>query len=286
MHFSDRLAETIKSKKSCLMLGLDPNWEKLPEDYKTGERAGMYAKFCKDRLDQCAKYICGIKIQMAYFEALGSVGIKAVENLIKYTRENYPELIIMMDAKRGDIGATSEAYAEAFLGENSPLAGDCVTVAPYMGTDSVDPFMKKSRGRGKAVFVLLKTSNPSSQDIQDVEFEVLQKENLKKITIADYWGYLFERLAHAAKPEDQKYSHCGVVVGATHPADITKFRKTSPSTWILAPGVGAQGGKIEDVLKIRDADGLGVLIPVSRAVLYADDPAGVMKELWEAQRMG
>ena len=282
MHFSDRLAQVITDKDSCLMLGLDPNWEKLPESFKKGDslagKADSYEAFCIDRINQCAPYICGIKIQMGYFEALGSVGVKAVESLIAYTKKNHPELIIMMDAKRGDIGSTSEAYAEAFLGDNSPLAGDCVTVAPYMGFDSVSPFYQKASNHEKAVFILAKTSNPSSKEIQNL------KTGWKFMTVAERWADRFQFLSSVYK-KDKRYGNYGIVVGATHPKELIKFRKIAPSCWILAPGVGAQGGKLEDVLKIRDADGLGIIIPISRAVLYADDPGANMKDFWETQKM-
>jgi len=296
MHFSDRLAAVIHDKNSCLMLGLDPNWEKLPASLKTEkpslqQKADIYEKFCTDMVDACADKVCGVKIQMGYFEALGSVGVKAVENIIAFVRTQHPELIIMMDAKRGDIGSTSEAYAEAFLGKESPLSGDCVTVAPYMGVDSVNPFVDLENNKDlKGVFVLVKTSNLSSQDIQDREFT---NDAGWKGSIAENWA---GSLNDAAKKKRQgntgQYSALGAVVGATHPEELPKFRKILKSCWMLCPGVGAQGGKIEDVLAIRDEDGLGVLIPVSRGILYAgngDDYLAKAKEavqaLWEAQKM-
>lgn len=289
MHFSDKLAAAIKAKNSCLMLGLDPNWEKLPAHLKTGTslqaKADVYEQFCCDMVNACAAKVCGIKIQMGYFEALGSVGVKAVENIIAYVRKNHADLIIMMDAKRGDIGSTSEAYAQAFLGEESPLAGDCVTVAPYMGTDSLVPFMALASLRSKGVFVLAKTSNESSEDIQDLNWS-------SKTTVAEFWAKLIARVNLKYKEPNQKYGFLGAVVGATHPGELPKFQKILKSCWMLCPGVGAQGGKIEDVLAIRDEDGLGVLIPVSRSVLYASDSEDYLQaaeaeieSLWETQKI-
>ena len=273
------------------MLGLDPNWDKLPAHLKTEDslqaKAGTFEAFCTNMVNACSEYICGIKIQMGYFEALGSVGVKAVENIIAYTRLNHPELIIMMDAKRGDIGSTSEAYAEAFLGEYSPLSGDCVTVAPYMGRDSLIPFLVKSDRLDKGVFVLAKTSNNSSEDIQDLKSLHQDK------TIAEYWAGLMEHVNRKTESPNRKFGFMGVVVGATHPEELPKFREILKSCWMLCPGVGAQGGKIEDVLAIRDEDGLGVLIPVSRSVLYAGNDENYLKAaqaeiktLWEAQKLG
>jgi orotidine-5'-phosphate decarboxylase len=290
MHFSDKLAAVIKAKDSCLMLGLDPNWEKVPAHLKIEkpslqQKADIYEKFCTDMVGVCADKVCGIKIQMGYFEALGSVGVKAVENIIAYTRSEHPELIIMMDAKRGDIGSTSEAYAQAFLSNESPLAGDCVTVAPYMGSDSIVPFDMLAEEFGKGVFVLAKTSNPSSVQVQDI---VVSNGD----TIAERWSMGLADLSQKYKSPNQKYSHYGAVVGATHPEELPKFREILKSCWMLCPGVGAQGGKIEDVLAIRDEDGLGVLIPVSRAVLYASEDEDYLEaaqaeveKLWEAQKM-
>jgi len=297
MHFSDRLAGVIKDKNSCLMLGLDPNWEKLPASLtegfspqlEVGERlqvkADIFEAFCTNMVNACAEFVCGIKIQMGYFEALGSVGVKAVENIIGYTRLNHPELIIMMDAKRGDIGSTSEAYAQAFLGAESPLSGDCVTVAPYMGNDSIIPFDALARANFKGIFILAKTSNPSSNQIQNIELK-------DGYTVAEKWSKGMESVSQNSKNPNQKYGFIGAVVGATHPDELPKFRKILKSCWMLCPGVGAQGGKIEDVLAIRDEDGLGVLIPVSRSVLYASSGEDYLKaaqaeieSLWAAQKI-
>ncbi len=309
MHFSDRLAKIIKEKNTCLMLGLDPNWDKLPKHLKTSEtlqdKADIYEKFCTDMVDTCAEYVCGIKIQMGYFEALGSVGVKAVENIITFTRKNHGDLIIMIDAKRGDIGSTSKAYSQAFLGAESPLAGDCVTVAPYMGTNSITPFIGTALRNGRGVFILAKTSNPSSSQIQDLTlpsgdsvamlwakiFEGMDKDIAEDLAKPDGTGVTEEGSNIFLKSKDTKYSCIGAVVGATHPEELGEFHKIFKSTWILAPGVGAQGGKIEDVLSIRDEDGLGILIPVSRGILYAstnedylDAAKAEAQKLWEAQK--
>jgi orotidine-5'-phosphate decarboxylase len=289
MHFSDKLAKAIHDKNSCLMLGLDPNWNKLPAHLKVGDslqaKADIYEQFCCDMVDACADKVCGIKIQMGYFEALGSVGVKAVENIIAFTRAQHEDLIIMIDAKRGDIGSTSEAYAQAFLGADSPLAGDCVTVAPYMGIDSVVPFIAQSIINNRGLFVLAKTSNPSSSDIQDINVT-------ETITVSELWAGAFGLVSDQQPNGENSWSFMGAVVGATHPEELPKFREILKSCWMLCPGVGAQGGKIADVLKIRDKDGLGALIPVSRSVLYASGSEDYLTaaqaeitKLWEAQKM-
>jgi len=268
MHFSDRLAGIIQRKNSCLMLGLDPNWEKLPAKYKADDslagKARAYEAFCLDRLHDCQEYVCGVKIQMAYFEALGSIGIKIVENIIRHIRDQHENLIIMIDAKRGDIGTTCEAYSQAFLG-SGPLSGDAVTVNPFLGEDGLKPFY--DYGTAKSTFVLVKTSNPSSHQYQ-----------------ANIYQDIARDLELAGKKGECGWSHLGAVVGATNEAGIAACRELLPHTWILAPGIGAQGGSMEDVMAIRDQNGLGVIVPISRAVLYAEDPKEAMRELWEAQK--
>lgn len=290
MHFSDKLAAVIKQKNSCLMLGLDPNWNKLPGHLKTGEslpeKAAIFENFCCDVTDACADFICGVKPQLGYFEALGSAGAKALENVLAHIRLNHPELIMVMDAKRGDIGSTCEAYAQAFLSPDSALAGDAVTLAPYMGTDSLEPFFTLAQKESKGTFVLLKTSNPSSAQIQDLKLESGQ-------SVAEFWGNNLAKISDlVGGGSDCGWTSVGAVVGATHGAELQKWRDLMPKNWLLTPGVGAQGGKLEDVLKIRDKDGLGVIIPVSRSVLYASDGEDYLtaskaeiEKLWEAQKM-
>jgi len=304
MHFSDRLAAIIKKKDSCLMLGLDPNWDLIPDNFKEGytlaKKAEVYEKFCLERLHQCQKYVCGVKIQMAYFEALGSVGIKAVENIIAHIRDHDEDLIIMMDAKRGDIGATSEAYASSLLSGESPLGGDCVTVNPYMGSDSVVPFISSwlAPRPSKALFVLVRTSNPSAAEFQPQIFkdvsakieewgQTTREVRRETSNLQNQSGDIFEYERGNFEVEKMhKWSRVGAVVGATNQKELLECRELMPHTWILAPGVGAQGGNMDDVMAIRDEDGLGVLIPISRAVLYAEDSAATVKEYWEAQRLG
>ena len=275
MHFSEKLAHAITTKNSCLMLGLDPNWDKLPDFLKQKDdeaitKAVVFQKFCELMIDACQDYICGVKIQMAYFEVLGCAGIKAVENLIKYARTK--ELIVLMDAKRGDIGSTCEAYSEAYLG-NSTLSGDAVTVNPFLGDDGLRPFYKK--GPEKGSFVLVKTSNPSGSQYQKNIYKQIAKD-----------------VESAGIKSKNGWSHLGAVVGATNGKEIKIARDLMPSTWILAPGIGAQGGSLEDVLSIRDKKGLGVLIPMSRSILYASSGENFLeaarqevKKMWDLQQI-
>ena len=232
--------------------------------------------FCKEIIDACEDKVCGVKIQIAYFEILGAKGILIVEQLLSYVRDK--GLISIIDGKRNDIGSTAEAYAKAYL-EEGPLATDALTVNAYLGDDGILPFVKRCEDNGRGIFVLVRTSNPSAAEIQD------QKE--VSIVIAEK----VEEWNMSTQSEKNNLSAVGAVVGATNPDALKFFRDEMPHAWILAPGVGAQGGDMEDVLKVRK-DGLGVLIPVSRAILYAGDGKDyatksreVVERLWEEQKI-
>lgn len=285
MNFSERLESAVKSKESCLMLGLDPNPDKMPKHFhneaigliENGETyeavwAKLFAEFCLEIMMECKPYIMGVKIQMAYFEVLGSHGILAVEHIIKLAKKN--ELVILVDGKRNDIGSTCEAYAQAYL-EDGPLGVDALTVSPFLGSDGILPFVQRCETKGRGIFVLAKTSNPSAGELQNDVADTLTSK-------IEEWG--------ESTRASNGFSSVGAVVGATNGEELKTYRERMPHTWILAPGVGAQGGSMDDVLAAQK-DGLGVIIPVSRGILYAGDgedfvqKAGVKAQaLWEAQK--
>ncbi len=285
MNFSEKLEAAIKKKSSCLMLGLDPNIDKMPKEFgviiekrvkkgiaRNAATAQAYYDFCREILMHTEKYICGIKIQMAYFEVLGAPGIIVVENIIKMAKER--GLVVLIDGKRGDIGTTCKAYAEAYLADGT-LGADSCTVNPFLGSDGVLPFVKKCEKNDRGIFVLVKTSNPSAN-----EFEEPISDKIAKAV--EQWG--------KSTRSESGFSSIGAVVGATNGAELLHFRSLMPHTWILAPGIGAQGGSMSDVLAAQK-DGLGIVIPVSRSVLYAgqeDDFAekalDEIERLWERQR--
>ncbi len=272
-NFSDRLETAVRTKSSCLLLGLDPNIKKMPEKF-SHDSEGCF-QFCKEIIQATEKYICGVKIQMAYFEVFGSKGIEAVEKLIAFSRTK--NLITIVDGKRNDIGSTAEAYAEAYL-SNGPLACDALTVNAYLGSDGILPFVKKCEENGRGIFILARTSNPSASEFQDSEdFCVRVSEKIEE------WN-------RSTQSEKNNFSSVGAVVGATNGKILKFFREELPHAWILAPGVGAQGGSVQDVLAIR-RNGIGVLIPVSRSVLYASSgedylaaASAEMIRLWEEQK--
>lgn len=252
MNFSEKLESAVRSKNSCLMLNIDPNLDKMP-DFFSQDAEGCY-KFCAEMIESTKELICGIKIQMAYFEVFGSKGIEIVERLIQEAKKE--KLIVVIDGKRNDIGSTCEAYAKAYLDDSSPLSADALTVNAYLGSDGILPFVKKCEENGRGIFILARTSNPSAKEFQSSEdFCVRVAEKIEE------WNM-------TTQSEKNLFSSVGAVVGATEPGALKFFREEMPHAWILAPGVGAQGGDAQEALAIR-RDKLGLIIPVGRSVLYA-----------------
>jgi orotidine-5'-phosphate decarboxylase len=274
-NFSDRCEEVVKKKKSCLLLGLDPSLEKMPAHLpKTPE--GIF-RFCFEIINATEKMIAGVKIQMAYFEIFGAEGVAIVERLLEICRQK--KLLTIVDAKRNDIGSTAEAYAQAYLGDGK-LSCDALTVNPLLGSDSVLPFVKKCEKNGRGVFILVRTSNPSADEFQAGEQEL-------SLRIAEKIG----EWDLSTQSEKNFFSAIGAVIGATlNPELIKFFREELPQTWFLCPGVGAQGGNLESVLAVRK-NGIGVLVPLSRSILYAGNgkdfaqkSAEAMMEVYEEQQ--
>lgn len=271
VHFGDRLANAVQAKRTPLMVGLDPRWENLPEPIRRSadakNRASVaqaFGHFCREVIDVVAPLVPAIKPQWAFFEQLGHSGIAELEAIVDYAHQH--ELLVVADAKRGDIGSTSEAYAEAFfrLDSGRPFC-DALTVNPYLGMDSWQPFVKTANARGGGIFVLVKTSNPGSADLQDV--------------VAD-GKKMYQRVADQIEQVNQSlrgesgYGPVGAVVGATHPRELSELRDQMPSTWILVPGFGAQGGSAQDAIRALDSRGWGGLINSSRAIIFAyEQPA-------------
>ena len=266
MHSIEKLFQEQKLKKSSLFLGLDPDINYipkclLPENKKNNinEIQNVIYNYLINVINICKTYIVGVKIQLAYFEQYGSLGIATLEKIANYARQQ--NLVIIQDAKRGDIGNTSKAYANAFLNPISPLTGDFVTISPYLGSNCYMPFIEIANKHKKGVFILLKTSNPSSEDLQD---KILK--NGKKV-----YQHLAEKLQIVSRYYDliEGYSHIGCVIGATYPKIIAELRKQLNSNIFLLPGIGAQGG-CPKVLKpiLNSNDGIGSLYSSSRGLLY------------------
>lgn len=242
------LIENIKRKGSFLCVGLDPDIKKIPQHLLREENPLL--AFCRVIVDATAPYCVAYKPNLAFFESMGVQGWVAFEETVKYIRTHYPDQFIIADAKRGDIGNTSALYARTFF-ETSDV--DAVTVAPYMGADSVKPFLGY---QGKWVILLALTSNPGSADFQ----QVTDSEGTP----------LFERVittsAEWAGEDEMMY-----VVGATRGAKFADIRRVAPKSFLLVPGVGAQGGSLEEVVKygmLPDGE-CGLLVNSSRGIIYA-----------------
>ena len=263
-NFADILIEHGIKKNTALVVGLDPDISYFPDfllnknTHTIKEIGNAILEFNKLVIDEVSEHTVAVKPQLAYYEIYGSVGIEALEKTIEYALSK--NLIVINDAKRGDIGSTSKAYAHAFL-TNGPLSGDMVTVNPFLGSDGYNPFIEVAQMNNKGVFLLLKTSNPSSIEIQDLTLEsgeILYMQMAKDIN----------RLAFATQGENN-YSFIGAVVGATYPSDAKKVRELLPHSIFLVPGLGAQGGKAKDLAVFFDEKGLGAVISSSRGITYS-----------------
>jgi orotidine-5'-phosphate decarboxylase len=271
-HFADRLAEAVERKHSQLVVGLDPVPDQLPVELR-GETvlgrehaAAACARFCCGIVDAVAPYAVAVKPQSAFFEALGSDGFRALEEVCDYA--SAAGLLVIADAKRGDIGSTARAYSAAFVeprGEEPPLA-DAITLNPYLGRDSVEPFLAASRRTGAGLFCIVKTSNPGSADVQDVALSDGRKLWQHVAELVREWG---EELVG-----ERGLSTVGAVVGATYPREVAEIRKLLPQSVLLLPGIGAQGAGPADVARAFTSGPAGALVAASRSVIYAYRSAG------------
>jgi orotidine-5'-phosphate decarboxylase len=265
--FSDRLLEAVESKRSHVVVGLDPEHGSLPPEildahpaarYATEAvmKAACYSDFLTTLIPAIADVACAVKPQIAYFEALGTVGYALYEDIVATAQRH--GLLVIADVKRGDIGSTAEAYAKAHL----DMAGaDAVTVNPYFGTDGLEPFFKRCREAGKGVYVLVKTSNPSSAEIQDLLVESGRPVYDRVADLVRQWG----RDTVGARG----YSSVGAVVGGTHPEEGSALRKRLAGVPFLIPGYGAQGATASDIAAFFDGNGTGAVVNSARAILYA-----------------
>ena len=268
----DKLIEKIQEKKSSIVMGIDPKYEMLPDCIKSKYPKTLdgFAKatveFFKNLIDETNDIIPAVKPQLAYFEMMGATGLKAFKEIVDYAKEK--KLIVIADAKRGDIGTTSQAYSNAFLGrtsleefEEEIYDVDFITVNPYMGTDCVKPFIEDSKKYNKGVFVLVKTSNKSSGELQDLKLENGNKVYEQVVSLVEKWG------------EDLRgkygYSSISAVVGATYPEQLKELREKAPHTFFLIPGYGAQGGKAKDIALGFNKNGIGGIVNASRSLMTA-----------------
>jgi orotidine-5'-phosphate decarboxylase len=261
---SDRLTAAIRAKRTPAVVGLDPRWESLPEvlwhaaDETSAGKAAAYARFCREVIDVVAPLVPAVKPQVAFFEELGPLGLTSLATVIAYARQR--GLLVIVDAKRNDIGSTAAAYAAAYFGREAAWPADALTVSPYLGDDSLAPFVKTAREDGGGLFVLVKTSNPGGGQLQDL---VSEGKPLFRHVAAHV-----ERLASEDAPASG-YGSVGAVVGATYPEQLAELRAAMPHAWLLIPGYGSQGATAKDVATGFDASGLGAVVNNSRGIIFA-----------------
>lgn len=258
MHFGDALTAATKAK-SPVCVGLDPNPEKLPEGIS--KDADGVLEFCKGIVDAVKDIACCIKPQMAYFELLGWEGMKVFFESCSYAKEQ--GLLVIADGKRNDIGSTCEAYADAYLNELSPI--DALTVSPYLGSDGITPFIERCAKNDKGIFVLIKTSNPSSGELQDLP--------CGDEVVHEHMAQLNEGWAAQHLGSESGFSCIGAVVGATYPEELKYLRTLMPHVPFLIPGYGAQGGGAADVVNGFIPDGTGAVVNSSRGIIFASSGA-------------
>ncbi len=272
----DRLIEKIKEKNNPTVAGLDPRWEYIPEFIrekavaehgKTNKAVGAaLLVFNKGLIDSLCDIVPAVKPQSAYYEMYGLSGLNALADTISYAREK--GMYVILDGKRNDIGKTAEAYSAAYLGHIqageidviNELSSDGLTVNGYLGTDGIKPFVKDCAEYGKTIFALVKTSNPSSGELQDL---TVGEETIyqKMAALVNSWGEGLEG--------KYGYTPVGAVVGATYPKQLKELRSLMPKAYILVPGYGAQGGGGQDAACAFDKNGLGAIVNSSRGIMCA-----------------
>lgn len=267
----DKLIERIDALDNPTVVGLDTSFDYLPEEMRKGvenfaDAAAAIVAFNKKLIDAVAGVVPAVKVQIAYYEMYGVSGLEAFAKTCDYAREK--GLIVMTDAKRNDIGATAECYAKAYLGETAvgehayaAFESDFLTVNGYLGSDGIKPFLNWMKKKDRGIFVLVKTSNPSSGELQDQKLQ-----NGK--TVYEYMGSLVEEWGKEVIGQ-YGYSSVGAVVGATHPKQAEILRKEMPHTFFLIPGYGAQGGTADDLRVCFDRNGRGGIVNSSRGILCA-----------------
>lgn len=290
MTYIARLHHAIKRKKTSALVGLDPRYENLPDAIKQaakdrgGDRHEIYAyafeRFCCEVIDVVGSLVPAVKPQSAFFEELGPEGCTALANVIRYARR--AGLIVICDAKRGDIGSTAQAYANAYLAgedpDDAPWGADALTVNPYLGTDTLQPFVDVAVKRKAGLYILVRTSNPGAVTFQD------RMQDGAKLyeAVAD----VVESLNVETMASGDGYGSMGAVVGATYPEELLQLRERMPHTPLLIPGFGSQGGTAEDVKAAFDGQGLGAVINNSRGINFAYEKEPYKSQFGQANWQG
>ncbi len=275
-NFADRLIAAIVSKKSFIVVGLDPHVDKIPAHLwsdKLAEsgsqlqtKSEVILEFNRRIIDSITPYVVAVKPQVAFYERFGHWGIKAFRETIAYAQTK--GLLVIADAKRGDIGSTAQAYSDAYLGGIASREGesdtvfdvDALTVNPYFGSDGIEPFKNDAIRFGKGLFILVRTSNSSAADIQDLD---TPRGKLHELV-----GELVHRWGEGSEGQ-MGYRSIGAVVGATYPKQARRLREIMPKSFFLVPGYGTQGASAADVMPCFNSDGYGAVVNSSRALIFA-----------------
>ena len=255
--FADRLAAEVERKRSQLVVGLDPNIDLMPVELR-----GDVARFCCGLIDSVAPHAVAVKPQLAFFEILGPAGMAAFDQVCSYARR--AGLLVIADGKRGDIGSTARAYSDAYL-EGEPPRADALTVNPWLGRDSVEPFLGAVRRGGVGIFVIVRTSNASG-DLQDAVLKDGRPMWHYVAGLVDEWG--------EGTVGEVGLNSVGAVVGATHPRAVADARRLMPRSILLLPGVGTQGGVVADLTRAFQSGPASALVNAARSVNYAFRESG------------
>ncbi len=260
--FGDRVVRAVEVRASQVVLGLDPDPARI------GDGADRAIAFCERVIDLAGPACVAVKPQLAWFERLGAAGWDALERVSSHAADC--GLLVIADAKRGDVDVTGRAYAQALV--RSPF--DAVTLNPMLGGDAVAPFLDAARATGRGLFVLVRTSNPGARDLQDLVLEDGAPWHEAVARLVATWG--------AGGVGADGISDVGAVVGATAPQHLARLRSLMPDQLFLIPGVGAQGGRPEDLGPAFAGNRAGALVAASRSILYADDPRTAAEQLRSA----
>jgi orotidine-5'-phosphate decarboxylase len=269
--FSDRLVDTLLKTGSPCVVGLDPRIDRMPSFIKSGRTGNSARAVIRDFHELVLDTVTGlasvVKPQLAFFEQYGSAGIQAFEDTVQAAKQR--GLLVIADGKRNDVDSTAEAYAAAYLGENA-FDVDAMTVTPYLGGDSMIPFVDACREHCKGIFIVLKTSNPGSSDYQDQTLQKTGRPLYETVaeTIRDFGDGLMG---------ESGYSSIGAVVGATFPEEARCLRALLPNAFILVTGYGAQGASPEGAAACFNEDGLGAIVNSSRGITYSFGNENVTK---------
>lgn len=266
MNVINKYEERARAVHSMVCVGLDSNMDRLPDAYKQQE----YPQFAFNKyiIQQTHPYVSAYKPNIAFYESRGVQGWQELKMTLDYLRSEHPEILTICDAKRGDIGSTSEQYATAIFDQ---LGFDAVTLQPYLGQDALQPFLDRA---DKGCIILCRTSNPGSGEFQDL---TIKKRSGKK---------LWQIIAEKVRDDWNTNNNCMLVVGATYPDELKSVRDLIGDMTLLVPGIGAQGGDIKDTVRAgMNHDGLGLIINSSRGIIFADDPSEAARSLRDAINM-